>query len=167
MSAWRELEPERRLMKRLSCWIFLSCLWLTPFSGAQSNASVKDQILPLLREQMLAANAHDADRFLATYLHSAELIFIANGQIFRGWDNVHDQQLKWWKNGKSDVVYTEQSEPEITSLDSQVALVTEQMTARRTSPDGKPTTGMFVISSIWRKLPSGWRVTYGHESWGR
>lgn len=73
-------------MKWLSCWIFLSCLWLTPFSESQSKASAKDQILPLLREQMLAANAHDADRFLATYLRSAELIFIANGQILRGWD---------------------------------------------------------------------------------
>jgi type I site-specific restriction endonuclease len=86
-------------MKRLSCWIFLSCLWLTSFSQAQPKASVKDQILPLLREQMLAANAHDTDRFLATYLHTAELIFIANGQIFRGWDNVHDeaQMVEKWQ----------------------------------------------------------------------
>jgi ketosteroid isomerase-like protein len=76
-------------------------------------------------------------------------------------------KLKWWKNGKSDVVYNQQSEPEIISLDSQTALVTEQMTAHRTSPDEKPTTGTFVISSIWRKLPAGWRVTYGHESWAR
>lgn len=116
---------------------------------------------------MLAANAHDTDRFLATYLHSAELIFIANGQIFRGWKNLRDQQLKWWKNGKSDVAYTEQTEPEITSLDSQTALVTEQVTAHRTSPDGKPTTGEFIFSSIWRKEPAGWRVIYGHESWAR
>jgi ketosteroid isomerase-like protein len=126
-----------------------------------------DQILPLLNEQFVAANAHDTDRFLATYDHSPELIFIANGQLIRGWDNLHDQQIKWWKNGKSDVVYVQRSQPEITSLDAQTLLVTQQMTSHRTSPDGKPTDSTFIVSTIWRKLRAGWRVTYGHESWTR
>ena len=116
---------------------------------------------------MLAANAHDTDRFLATYLHSPELVFIANGKIFRGWDSVRDQQLKWWKNGASDVIYAQQTTPEITSLDPTTALVTEQMTSHRTGSDGKPSNGAFIITTIWRKLPVGWRVTYGHESWVR
>ncbi len=154
-------------MKRICCRFLLASLFLTGLARTQFISSMADQILPLLNEQFLAANAHDTDRFLATYLHSPELVFIANGQIIRGWDNLREQQLKWWKNGKSDVVYAQQSQPEITSLDAQTVLVTQQMTSHRTSPDGKPSDATFIVSTIWRKLPVGWRVTYGHESWVR
>ncbi len=154
-------------MRRLSCWFLLAGLFVSSFCHAQTKSPATDQILRLLSEQMLAANAHDTDRFLATYLHSPELVFIANGKIFRGWDSVRDQQLQWWKNGTSDVIYAQQTTPEITILDPTTALVTEQMTSHRTGSDGKPSNGAFIITTIWRKLPVGWRVTYGHESWAR
>ena len=154
-------------MKQLNFWFLLASLFITGFCQAQSNSSVADQILPLLVEQLAAANSHDTDRFLATYLHNQELVFIANGQIFRGWDNLRDQQLKWWKNGKSDVVYAQESQPEVAVLDPQTVLVTQRITAHRTGPDGKPSDGTAVITTIWRRLPIGWRVTYGHESWAR
>lgn len=98
---WYVYRFPRRFMKWLNCWFLLASLFVTGFCQAQSNSSVADQILPLLSEQLFAANAHDTDRFLATYVHSPELVFIANGQIIRGWDSLHDQQLKWWKNGKT------------------------------------------------------------------
>lgn len=154
-------------MRLLGHWILLACLSVAVSAHPQSKLAAEDQILPLLAEQLTAANAHDTDRFLATYLHSPELIFIANGQIFRGWDNLRDQQLKWWKNGKSDVVYTQESQPEVAVLDPETVLVTQQMTAHRTGPDGKPSDGTAVITTIWRRLPIGWRVTYGHESLAR
>lgn len=147
-------------------WIFLASLLLLNSSQARSKLSAKDQILSLLTEQMLAANEHDADRFLATYIHSSDLIFIANGEIIRGWDGLRDQQLKWWRNGKSDVVYTRLTPPEIMSLDPQTVLVTEETATHRTS-DGKPSDGMFVVTTIWRQTPVGWRVIYGHESRAR
>ncbi len=153
-------------MKHCRC-IFLVCLCVAALSQAQSKPAVKAQILPLLKEQMVAANAHDTDRFLATYLRSPELIFIANGKLIRGWGKLRDQQLIWWKNGKSDVAYAAETPPEITSLDPQTVLVTEEMTSHRTLPDGKPSNGSFIITTIWRKLPVGWRVIYGHESWVR
>lgn len=154
-------------MKPLNCWLLVACLFVTGLARAQSTSSIAAQILPLLNDQLLAANSHDTDPFLATYVHSPDLVFIANGQIIRGWDNLHDQQLKWWKNGKSDVVYAQESQPEVAVLDSETALVTQQMTAHRTGPDGKPSDGTAVITTIWRRLPVGWRVTYGHESWVR
>lgn len=154
-------------MKRMCCWFLLACPFLTGLARGQSTSSTADQILPLLNEQMLAANAHDTDRFLATYVHDPELVFIANDQIIRGWDNLREQQLKWWKNGKSDVLYAQQSQPDITSLDPQTVVVTQQMMSHRTLPDGKPSDATFIVTTIWRRLPLGWRVTYGHESWSR
>lgn len=105
-------------MKWLSCWFLLAGLFVSGFCHAQSKPSVTDQILPLLTEQLLAANAQE-------------------------------------------------TQPETNSLDSDAVLVTQEMTAHRTSPDGKPSDATFVITTVWRKLPVGWRVTYCHESWAR
>ena len=143
------------------------CLFVTTLSHAQSTSPATREILPLLHQQRLAANAHDTDAFLQTYLHDDSLVFLIDGRVIRGFDALHQQQLKWWKDGKSDVVYTERAKPEIVTLDSQTALVTEQMASRRTMPDGKVSEGQFVVTTIWHKLPAGWRVTYGHESWTR
>ena len=156
---------QRTIPRKLcSSRIFLACVLPAALCQVQSNRSVKDQILGLLTDQLLAANTHDTDRFLATYVHSPDLIFIANGKIIRGWDDLRNQQLKWWKNGKSDIVYTRQAQPGIMSLDPKTVLVTEEMAGRRTSPDRKPSDGTFIVTTIWRLLPVGWRVIYGHES---
>ena len=154
-------------MKRMGCWFLLASPFLAGLARGPSTSSTANQILPLLNQQMLAANAHGTDRFLAAYGHSPEPVFIANGHIIRGWDRLHQQQLKWWKDGKSDVIHAQQSQPEITSLDPQTVLVTQQMISHRTLPDGKPGDATFIVSTIWRKLPVGWRATYGHESWVR
>jgi len=144
--------------------IFATCLLAASVAPAQSKPSVAQQILPLLHQQVVAANAHDTDSFLATFLHDPSITFVFNGQIIRGFDNLREQQLKWWKNGKSDAVYIEQGQPEIDGLDAHTALVTQELASHRTMPDGKPHDDKFVITSIWQKLPAGWRVTYCHES---
>ena len=154
-------------MKPLSSWFLLASLFATGFCQAQSNSSVADQILPLLTEQLLAANAHDTDRFLAAFLHDASLIFVINGEVIHGFDNLHEQQLKWWNHGKSDATYAEQTPPDFISLSSKTALVTQQLASYRTMPDGKPSEGRLVVSTIWRRLPTGWRVIYCHESHAR
>jgi ketosteroid isomerase-like protein len=147
--------------------LFVLCLILAPLSGAQSSHSAEQQILPLLHEQSLAANAHDTERFLASFLHSDALIFAINGEIIHGWNSLHDQQLRWWSSGKSDVVYREQAPPEFVSLGPKTVLVTQQMASHRTLPNGNPSDGTFVVTTVWQRLPAGWRVTYAHESWAR
>jgi hypothetical protein len=32
----------------------------------------------------------------------ASLIFVINGEVIRGFDNLHEQQLKWWNHQNSD-----------------------------------------------------------------
>jgi len=144
--------------------LFAACVCGTSFAAAQSNASIAKQILPLLHQQEVAANAHDTDAFLASFDHDSSLVFIVNGEVIQGFAALHEQQLKWWKNGKSDVVYTEQTKPQVMVLDSHAALVTQQLASHRTMPDGTTHDDTFVITSIWKKLSAGWRVTYCHES---
>jgi len=154
-------------MKRAVGVLLLICLLGATGAQEQSRPSVAQQILPLLHEQMVAANAHDTDRFLATFCHDASLLFVINGEVIRGFDNLHEQQIKWWNHGKSDTTYTEQTPPDINSLSSKTVLVTQQLASRRTMPDGKPGEGKLVITTIWRRLPAGWRVIYCHESHAR
>lgn len=152
-------------MKPRTCAVLLVSLLLPGLARAQSPA--EREILPLLHEEMVAANAHDTDRFLSTYLHAPELVFVINGRVIRGFDSLREQQLQWWNQGKSDVVYTEQAPPQFQPLGNDVMLVTQQLASRRTGPDGKPVEGTFAVSAIWRRLPDGWRVIYAHESTSR
>ena len=151
-------------MRRNTGALLFVCLLAVTVVQAQSEPSAELRILPLLHEQMVAANAHDTDGFLATFFHDASLIFVINGEVIRGFDNLRERQLKWWKFGMSDATYTEQTQPDFVSLNSKTVVVTQQLASRRTMPDGKPSEGKFVVTTIWRRLPAGWRVIYCHES---
>lgn len=134
---------------------------------AADTTQVRAEIQPLLDEQMLAANAHDTDRFLATYLHDPKLVFAFNGTITLGWDEVRALQLKWWNAGKSDVAYRLNGEAKFTVLTPEVAVVTSPMVSVRTLPDGQVARGEFVVTTVWEKRPEGWRVVQVHESTAR
>jgi ketosteroid isomerase-like protein len=154
-------------MKRNTSVLLLVCLLAATVARAQSRPSAAKQILPLLQEQMVAANAHDTDSFLAPFLHDASLIFVINGEIIHGFDNLHVQQLKWWNQGKGGATYTEPAPPDFIGLSSKAVLVTQQLASHRTMPDGKPSEGKLVVTTIWRRIPAGWRVIYCHESHAR
>ena len=134
-------------------------------SESTSIASkVKQEIEPLLAEMMTAANAHDTDRFMDAYMRDPSFVFVINGTVMNGWDAVRAQQLKWWNNGKSDVVYSYVGEPEFTVLSSDAAVVTERMSARRTLANGQTTTGELAVTMMMQKRPEGWRAVQVHES---
>ena len=125
---------------------------------------VAQQIQPLLDEMTVAANAHDTDRFLATYLHNPDLVFVFNGDVIKGIDSVRTLQLQWWNNGKSDVVYVERAPAEITALTPDIAIVVQEMQSRRMLPRGKVSSGNFAVMDVWQKRPEGWRIIQVHES---
>jgi ketosteroid isomerase-like protein len=125
---------------------------------------VQREIEPLLAEMMTAANAHDTDRFMTAYLRDPSFVFVINGTVMNGWDAVRAQQLKWWNNGKSDVVYSYVGEPEFTVMNSDAAVVTERMSASRTLANGQTTTGGLAVTMTMQKRPEGWRAVQVHES---
>ena len=136
-------------------------------SAATPPVSVQQQIKTLSDDMARAANAHDTERYMALFAHDPNLVFAINGRVIHGWDALHAQQLKWWRNGKSDVVYTQSGPTELLPLDIDAVVTTQTLSSRRTGPDGKTSTGRFVVTSVWKKLPQGWRIVYGHESWAR
>jgi uncharacterized protein (TIGR02246 family) len=129
-----------------------------------ASADVERALRPLLDELQAAAGAHDTDRFMAFYARRADLVAVFNGEEIHGWDDLHAQQLKWWKNGKSDVVYTQRAAPEFTVLGPDAAVVTLLLDSTRTGADGTASKNSFAISMVWKKLAEGWRIVYSHES---
>lgn len=127
--------------------------------------TAQQQVQAALDGMEQAANAHDTDRYMAFFAHRPELVFAFNGEVIHGWDALRAKQLEWWQHGKSDAVYTETGKAEFLTLADGLLVTTSPLAARRTLADGTTSTGQFVVTSIWKKLPQGWRVVYAHESW--
>lgn len=135
---------------------------------AQSSGSEAEHaIRPQMAKMFQAANAHDTDAFMATMARRPDLVFAINGEIIRGWNALHAQQLKWWNNGKSDAKYAENGAPGFMALGPDAEVVTWPLMARGTAANGKPLTSAFVVTYVWQHLPEGWRIVYGHESWAK
>jgi uncharacterized protein (TIGR02246 family) len=135
-----------------------------PLGTAHAQAGPQAEIQPLLDEQLLAANAHDTDHFLATFLHDSTLTLVFNGVVTTGFTAVRELQRKAWNNGNSDVVYSARAPAMFRVLNPEVVIVTQEMTSRRTGADGTVRTADFVATTVWQKGPDGWRVVQAHES---
>jgi uncharacterized protein (TIGR02246 family) len=132
---------------------------------AQSAAvSPPGQIEPLLAEMLVAANAHDTDRFLAAYLHDSTLVLVFNGVVTTGFTRVRALQLKWWDNGKSNVGYRKRGPTGFRVLTPDIVLATDTLASTRTDSAGVVHTGEFAVTMVWERRPEGWRIVHAHES---
>ncbi|MBU6199952.1 MAG: nuclear transport factor 2 family protein [Xanthomonadaceae bacterium] len=154
-------------MKSLHALAALALLAVVCSSARAGLPSVRQSIEPVMAKMFAAANAHDTDAFMAPYLRSQNFVFAINGEVIRGWDALHAQQLKWWNDGKSDARYTQNGSPQFLALGTDVELVTWPLAAHRTGPDGKAIEYNFVVTYVWQRLPQGWRIVQGHESFAK
>ncbi len=159
-------------MKASSCWSLAAAAGLAllaaPGIPAQSaGRSPEAAIRPWLDSLLVAANAHDTDRFLTPYLHDSTLVMVFNGTVTTGYDQVRALQLKWWNNGRSDVVYSRPGPTTFRVLAPNAVVVTDVMASRRTAVDGSVASGTFALTMVWQKLPQGWRIVAVHESTAR
>jgi ketosteroid isomerase-like protein len=158
-------KSERLPMRWLLGAFAVVCVLLSGGALAQpAPAAAQQAIRPLMVKMLDAANAHDAGAFMAFMVKSPHLITVVNGEIFHGWKHLHAQQVKWWHAGHSDVRYAQNGKPDFMALGRKTVLVTWPLASRRALPDGTVSRSNFVVSYVWQKLPSGWRITYGHES---
>jgi len=128
------------------------------------SAAARAEVAPLLAEMGAAANAHDVERHVGFYAHDPAVTLIYNGQAIVGWEAIRDKQAEWWKNGKTDVVYTMQGAPDIRVAGPGLVVTTIFMKSRRTMPSGEIAENSFAASALWQKRAEGWRVIYAHES---
>ncbi|MGA2186985.1 MAG: nuclear transport factor 2 family protein [Steroidobacteraceae bacterium] len=152
---------------------FLALYFLVSLAGIESARcadapfspdTARAEVAPLLAEMGAAANAHDIDRHVGFYAHDPSVILIVDGEAITGWDAVRAKQAEWWRNGKTDVVYTLKGKPDFRVPAPGLVVTTLFMTSHRTLPSGAVSDGAFAVSSLWQKRPEGWRVIYSHES---
>jgi ketosteroid isomerase-like protein len=144
----------------IACTLFSECIY-----AADATPSTQAQIQAVMAGLGRAAAAHDVDRFMTAYLHAPSLVFVVNGEVIHGWDALHAKQVSWWRNARTGARYHMVGKPEFIALAPGKVLTTTTRAARLTLPDGKVATRAFVVTAIWEKLPQGWRIVYGHESW--
>jgi len=132
--------------------------------AADTSIESRTEVGAALKGRGDAANAHDVERHVGYYAHTRGVTLIVDGEAFVGWVTIRDKQKEWWNQGKTDVVYQPQGPPDFQELAPGVMVSTLLMTARRTLPSGEVKEGRFAVSSIWRKLPEGWKIVYSHES---
>ena len=151
---------------RSPCWIAcVGALLIGSAAAAQSvGTSAEREVQPLRQEMLLAANAHDTDRFLAPYLHDSTLVMVFNGTTVTGYDSVRALQRKWWNNGRSDVVYSIHGPVHFTVMSPAAVVVTETLQSQRTDSTGTARRGEIAVTSVWQKRPEGWRIVAVHES---
>jgi uncharacterized protein (TIGR02246 family) len=150
---------------RAAVWgAVLIALAVARVGAAQAVPSPEEQLAPLLDSQLVAANAHDTDRFLRSFLHDSSLVQVFDGVVTRGFDQIRALQLRWWQNGSSDVVYRHLGPPTYLVLTPDVVVVTEPLASQRTGADGKTVSGAFTVTMVWQRRAEGWRVVYQHES---
>jgi ketosteroid isomerase-like protein len=158
----------KHLLALVAATAAFSCAVAAPPPSAPSNSdSASAEVAPLLAQMGAAANAHDVERHVGFYAHDPSVILIFNGEEIVGWEAIRDKQREWWKNGKTDVVYTLLGRPDSRVPAPGLVLTTFFMKSRRTMPSGEVSEGRFAVSSLWQKRPEGWRVIYSHESTSR
>ena len=136
------------------------------FAGAQEPAPspAQREIQALLDDEVVAANAHDADRFLKAYLHDSSLVFVFNGRVTRGFTTLRELQLKAWENGNSKSSYALRGPVEYRVLSPRIALAMLQLTAHHVLPSGESNDTDLTVTMVWEKRADGWRIVQAHES---
>ena len=129
----------------------------TPSTG-RDEAQIRDA----LKSMHDAADASNAERFMQWYSHSPTLIVTFDGQSVRGWQANLDQQRQWWSGKKSDVTYSDERPPEIAIQSEGLATTVQWMSVG--SPHSPKPPMRLVVSSVWKRMPEGWRIVLAHES---
>ena len=119
-----------------------------------------DQVRASIVDMNKAAEKLDADGFMRSYWQSPNLTITFDGETMRGWTSILGEQRKWWSDKQAGISFAEQRPPEVVAQSDGV--VTSIQWMKVISAGKKPS--QLVITSVWKKLPGGWRVVLAHET---
>lgn len=146
------------VMRSLLVALLLNLTVGSPPATAQSPAQ---QVRSAIVEMNRAAAKSDADEFMRHYWRSDDLAITFDGETMRGWQRILQEQRKWWADKRAGTTFGEQRAPEIVVQGSGVATTIQWMSVSSARSE-KP--AQLVITSVWKKLPEGWRIVLAHET---
>jgi ketosteroid isomerase-like protein len=130
---------------------------VAPPSPAEQQSDVR-AITQLLSDQYAAWNRHDITAYLFPFWQSPSLLYVADGQIFQGWQEVKAMMERNYSDRNTlGIAIPERIQVTIISSDNANSIDWWTVRFKTTSVHG-------VSTASWRKFPEGWRMTEAHAS---
>ena len=159
------------MRSRLSLVLVLLSLLLAPALPAQAPEKPKDQLRTLSREELdmikvlnlqeRAWNHADLDTYLNGYKSGPDLLFVADGRVTRGFEQLSTDYHHNYPTKESMGALTF-SELEPYVLTETFGVVVGKYHVDRTRKAGGPADGMFSL--VFEKTPDGWKIVVAHTT---
>jgi ketosteroid isomerase-like protein len=130
---------------------------VAPPAAAEQQQDVQN-ITQLLSDQYAAWNRHDIAGYLLPFWQSPSLLYVSDGQIFQGWQEVKGMMERNYPDRSTlGIAIPERIQVNIISNDAANSIDWWTIRFKTTSVHG-------VSTASWRKFPEGWRMTEAHAS---
>ena len=159
------------MRSRLYCVLVLFLLVLTPALHAQATEKPKDQLRTLSREELdmikvlnaqeRAWNKADIEAYLGGYKNSPDLLFMADGRVTRGFDQLlSDYKHNYPTKDSMGVLTFSELEPHV--LSDTYGVVLGRYRVERTKKMGGTAEGTFSL--VFEKTDDGWKIVMAHTT---
>ena len=159
------------MRSRLSLLLVLFSLVLAPALHAQAPEKPKDQLrtlsheelgmIKVLNSQERAWNHADIDAYLAGYKPGTDLLFVADGRVTRGFEQLTTDYRHNYPTKESMGVLTfSELEPHV--LTETFGVVLGKYHIDRAKKAGGAADGMFSL--VFEKTADGWKIIVAHTT---
>lgn len=128
--------------------------------GDRSSSKVAKEIAALMAKQEQAWNKGDLDAFLSDYLRSAQVTYVSNGSVKRGYDAIREHYISRYGNSKASMGQLRLSDLEVNDIGDKHVLCIGKFTVVHHAH--VPIYGRFSLILV--KTKSGWKIMYDHSS---
>ena len=159
------------MRSRLSFVLVLFSLLLAPTLHAQAPDKPKDQLRTLTREELdvikvlnaqeRAWNHADLDAYLSGYKNGTDLLFVADGRVTRGFEQlINDYRHNYPNKDSMGVLTFSELEPHV--LSDTFGVVLGKYHIDRPKKFGGSADGMFSL--VFEKTDDGWKIVVAHTT---
>jgi len=159
------------MRSRLSFVLVLFLLALTPAMHAQAPDKPKDQLRTLSRDELdmikvlnaqeRAWNKADIEAYLNGYKNSPDLLFVVDGKITRGFDQLLADYKRNYPTKESMGALTfSELEPHV--MGDNFGVVLGKYHVDRAKKAGGPADGTFSL--VFEKTDQGWKIVVAHTT---
>lgn len=133
----------------------------TIHAAAPQHQDAEAEVRAAIAGMNAAAAELDADGFMTWYWNSPSLMITFDDETLQGWQDILAKQREWWSDKSSGVHYAEER-PAMVLVQSADVVTTVQWMAVTDGQGARLT--RLVVTSVWKKLPEGWRIVLAHET---
>jgi uncharacterized protein (TIGR02246 family) len=160
-------------MKPIKNLIVIFLISLLPIFGCQKapaplseteTEEIKKEVKEVFSQATKAANDHDADSMLSHDWNSGDYLYVANGEVMKGWE----PKLKVATSIHTNPIYqsytVDYDEIVMKVIDRNAVMITGSGYFNNFPGDEGPRSIKFAVTFLYQKIDGKWLMTIGHES---